>query len=132
MLLACKGWDKVVAITDSMQAAGLPDGEYMLGVNPVTVTDGDAKITGTDIRAGSTLTLAQAVKKIARFTGAPPEKVLGLLTANPARLIGEDHRRGDIAVGKDADFVVLSEELDILETWSAGEKVYDNRRPANS
>ena len=68
----------------------------------------------------------------ARFTGAPPEKVLGLLTANPARLIGEDHRRGDIAVGKDADFVVLSEELDILETWSAGEKVYDNRRPANS
>ncbi len=132
MLLACKGWDKVVAITDSMQAAGLPDGEYMLGVNPVTVTDGDAKITGTDIRAGSTLTLAQAVKKIACFTGAPPEKVLGLLTANPARLIGEDHRRGDIAVGKDADFVVLSEELDILETWSAGEKVYDNRRPANS
>ena len=132
MLLACKGWDKVVAITDSMQAAGLPDGEYMLGVNPVTVTDGDAKITGTDIRAGSTLTLAQAVKKIARFTGAPPEKVLGLLTVNPARLIGEDHRRGDIAVGKDADFVVLSEDLDILETWSAGEKVYDNRRPANS
>ena len=52
MLLKCKGWDKVVAITDSMQAAGLPDGEYMLGVNPVTVTDGDAKITGTDIRGG--------------------------------------------------------------------------------
>ena len=124
MLLSCKGWDKVVAITDSMQAAGLPDGEYMLGINPVTVTDGDAKITGTDIRAGSTLTLAQAVKKITSFTGAPPEKVLGLLTRNPANLIGEDHRRGDIAVGKDADFVVLSEELDILQTWSAGENVY--------
>lgn len=124
MLLQCKGWDKVVAITDSMQAAGLPDGEYMLGINPVTVTDGDAKITGTDIRAGSTLTLAQAVKKISLFTGAPPEKVLGLLTRNPAALIGEDHRRGDIAVGKDADFVVLSEDLDVLETWSAGENVY--------
>ena len=124
MLLKCKGWDKVVAITDSMQAAGLPDGDYMLGINPVTVTDGDAKISGTDIRAGSTLTLAQAVKKIAAFTGEGPEKVLPLLTANPAKLIGEFHRRGDIAVGKDADLVVLSPELDVLATCSAGKFVY--------
>ena len=124
MLLKCKGWDKVVAITDSMQAAGLPDGDYMLGINPVTVTDGDAKISGTDIRAGSTLTLAQAVKKIAAFTGEGPEKVLPLLTANPAKLIGEFHRRGDIAVGKDADLVVLSPELDVLATCSAGKLVY--------
>ncbi len=124
MLLKCKGWDKVVAVTDSMQAAGLPDGEYMLGVNPVTVTDGDAKISGTDIRAGSTLTMAQAVKNIKRFTGADTAGVLGLLTLNPARLIGEDHRRGETAVGRDADFAVLSPELDVLETWSAGERVY--------
>lgn len=124
MLLKCKGWDKVVAITDSMQAAGLPDGDYMLGINPVTVTDGDAKISGTDIRAGSTLTLAQAVRKISDFTGEGPEKVLPLLTANPAKLIGEFHRRGDIAVGKDADFVVLSPELDVLATCSAGKFVY--------
>ena len=124
MLLKCKGWDKVVAITDSMQAAGLPDGEYMLGINPVTVTDGDAKISGTDIRAGSTLTLAQAVKNIRRFTGAEIERALPLLTANPAKLIGEYHRRGDIAVGKDADLVVLSPELDILATCSAGKFVY--------
>lgn len=124
MLLKCKGWDKVVAITDSMQAAGLPDGEYMLGINPVTVTDGDAKISGTDIRAGSTLTLVQAVKNIRRFTGAEIERVLPLLTANPAKLIGEYHRRGDIAVGKDADLVVLSPELDILATCSAGKFVY--------
>lgn len=124
MLLKCKGWDRVCAITDSMQAAGLPDGQYKLGVNDVTVTDGDAKITGTDIRAGSTLTLAQAVKKISAFTGAGPEKVLPLLTANPAKLIGEFHRRGDIAVGKDADFVVLSGGLDVLATCSAGKFVY--------
>lgn len=124
MLLKCKGWDKVVAITDSMQAAGLPDGEYMLGINPVTVTDGDAMISGTNIRAGSTLTLAQAVKKIKEFTGAPTEKILPLLTANPAKLIGEFHRRGDIAVGKDADFVVLSPELDVIATCSAGKFVF--------
>ncbi len=124
MLLKCKGWDKVVAITDSMQATGLPDGEYMLGINPVTVTDGDAMISGTNIRAGSTLTLAQAVKNIKRFTGTETQRILPLLTANPAKLIGEYHRRGDIAVGKDADFVVLSPELDVLATCSAGKFVY--------
>ena len=124
MLLKCKGWDRVVAITDSMQAAGLPDGDYMLGVNPVTVTDGDAMISGTSIRAGSTLTLAQAVKKISAVTMAPPERVLPLLTLNPAKLIGEEHRRGEIAVGRDADFTVLSPELDVLATWSAGENIY--------
>ena len=124
MLIKCKGWDRVVAITDAMQAAGLPDGAYKLGINDVTVTDGDAMITGTNIRAGSTLTLAQAVKNIARFTGAGPEKVLRLLTANPARFIGEFYRRGDIAVGKDADFAVLSPELDVLASCSGGEFVY--------
>ena len=128
MLLSCKGWDKVVAITDSMQAAGLPDGAYMLGVNPVTVTDGDAKITGTDIRAGSTLTLAQAVKNIARFTGAGPERVLRLLTCNPARLIGEDFRRGDIAVGKEADLTVLDGELNVTATYVAGQCVFAAER----
>ena len=124
MLIKCKGWDKVCAITDAMQAAGLPDGAYKLGINDVTVTDGDAMISGTNIRAGSTLTLAQAVKKISAFTGAGPEKVLRLLTANPAKLIGEFHRRGDIAVGKDADFTLLSDELDVLATCSGGEFVY--------
>ena len=43
-LLKMKGLDKVIAITDSIMAAGLPDGEYMLGVNPVIVKDGDAKL----------------------------------------------------------------------------------------
>ena len=41
---ACKGWDRVVAITDSIMAAGLPDGNYKLGVNDVVVADGDAKL----------------------------------------------------------------------------------------
>ena len=64
------------------------------------------------------------MKKIAAFTGEGIERILPLLTANPAKLIGEYHRRGDIAVGKDADFTVLSPELDVLETYSAGERVY--------
>lgn len=124
MLLSCKGWDKVVAITDSIQAAGLPDGHYKLGVNDVVVEDGDAKLASNGVRAGSTLTTGQALKNLVKFTGAGVEQVLPLLTENPARLIGLDYRKGSIAPGKDADLVVLDEELNVRETYVAGRLVY--------
>lgn len=124
MLLACKGWDKVVAITDSIQAAGLPDGHYKLGVNDVVVVDGDAKLASNGVRAGSTLTTGQALKNLVQFTGESVEKVLPLLTANPARLIGMDYRKGSIAPGKDADLVVLDDKLNVTATYVAGQCVF--------
>ncbi len=124
MLLACKGWDKVVAVTDSIQAAGLPDGHYKLGVNDVVVEDGDAKLAGSGVRAGSTLTTGQALKNLVQFTGVSVARVLPLLTSNPARLAGLSYRKGSIAPGKDADLVVLDEELNVKETYVAGRCVY--------
>ena len=123
MLLACKGWDKVVAVTDSIQAAGLPDGRYKLGVNDVVVRDGDALLADTGVRAGSTLTTGQALKNLVRFTGENVERVLPLLTANPARLIGLEGK-GVIAPGMDADLVVLDRALDVCATYVAGQKVW--------
>ena len=124
MLLACKGWDRVVAVTDSIQAAGLPDGRYKLGVNDVVVEDGDAKLASNGVRAGSTLTTGQALKNLVQFTGEPVERVLPLLTRNPARLIGMDHRKGSIAPGKDADLVILDGKLNVTATYVAGVCVY--------
>ena len=123
MLLACKGWDKVVAVTDSIQAAGLPDGQYKLGINDVVVRDGDAVLADTGVRAGSTLTTGQALKNLISFTGESVERVLPLLTANPARLIGLAGK-GFIAPGMDADLVVLDRALDVRATYVAGQKVW--------
>lgn len=123
LLLKTKGHNKVVAVTDSIMAAGLPDGEYMLGVNEVVVKDGDACLKSTGVRAGSTLTTHQALKNLMKFTGESLEKILPLLTENPARLIGEYDRIGSIAEGKDADLVILNEDYDILHTIVKG-KVY--------
>ena len=123
MLLACKGWDKVVAVTDSIQAAGLPDGRYKLGVNDVVVRDGDAVLADTGVRAGSTLTTGQALKNLVLFTGESVERVLPLLTANPARLIGLKGK-GVIAPGMDADLVVLDGALDVCATYVAGREVW--------
>ena len=124
MLLACKGWDRVAAVTDSIQAAGLPDGRYKLGVNDVVVEDGDAKLASNGVRAGSTLTTGQALKNLAAFTGQPVERVLPLLTLNPARLIGMEERKGSIAPGKDADLVVLADQLNVKQTYVSGVCVY--------
>lgn len=125
MLLKCKGWDKVVAVTDSIMAAGLPDGAYKLGVNDVVVVDGDAKLADTGVRAGSTLTTAQALRNLVKFTGRPVEDVLPLLTENPARLLRMDDCKGSLAPGKDADVVLLADDLSVCKTIVRGDVVYD-------
>lgn len=126
LLLKCKGWDKVVAITDSIQAAGLPDGNYKLGVNDVVVIDGDAKLADTGVRAGSTLSQDTALCNLLKFTGEPAEKVLPLLTENPARMIRVFDRKGSIQAGKDADLVVLDQNWQVRRTIVEGKNVYQS------
>ena len=124
LLLKCKGWDRVIAVTDSIMAAGLPDGQYKLGVNDVTVVDGDAKLTSTGMRAGSTLTTGQALQNLVAFTGHPVEDVLPLLTSNVAHALRIEERKGSIDPGKDADFVLLDHRLNVRATVVGGVCVY--------
>lgn len=120
LLLKTKGLDRVVAITDSIMAAGLPDGQYHLGVNEVVVEAGDAKLASDGTRAGSTLTQDTALRNLLAWTGMPLEDILPLLTENPARLIGVFDRKGSIADGKDADLVVLNEENQVESVFVKG------------
>ncbi len=123
LIIKTKGIHRVVAITDSIMAAGLPDGNYHLGVNEVVVEDGDAKLASTGVRAGSTLTQNTALKKLLSFTGLSLEDILPMLTENPAKLIGIYDKKGSIANGKDADLVLLDEACDIAEVFIGGEQV---------
>lgn len=98
---------RLVLVTDSMRAAGLPDGRYELGGQPVTVQDSAARIDDGHL-AGSTLSLLQAVINFKRFTQCSwPEAVLAA-TLVPARFLGIDHVTGSIAVGKEADLMVFN------------------------
>lgn len=124
LLIKCKGLDRVVAVTDSIQAAGLPDGNYRLGVNDVVVRDGDAKLASNGVRAGSTLTMDQALRNLYTFTGLPLETLLPILTENPAKLMGWQDRKGSIAPGKDADLTVLDQHLQVAATYVGGQCVY--------
>ena len=124
LILKTKGLERVVAVTDSIMAAGLPDGEYRLGVNEVVVIDGDAKLKENGTRAGSTLTSGKALKNLIAFTGRPAEELIPLLTENPAKLLGMDGQRGFIRQGLFADFVVLDENDGVEETYVQGQRVF--------
>lgn len=123
ILLKAKGLDRIVAITDSIMAAGLPDGNYHLGVNQVVVVDGDAKLASDGTRAGSTLTQDKALKNLLEYTGLPLERIVPLLSENPAKEIGLFSRKGSIADGKDADLVCLDENHDIVHVFARGRQV---------
>lgn len=123
MYARCKGLDRVIAITDSIMAAGLPDGDYHLGVNDVVVVDGDAKLADSGVRAGSTLTQDVALKNMLAWLPCDIEQIIPTLCENPARAIGVWDRKGSIDDGKDADLVMLDESANIVHVFARGELV---------
>ena len=90
----------------------------------MVVKDGDAVLASNGVRAGSTLTLAQALRNIVAFTDHPVQDVIPLMTANPARALRMDDRKGSIEVGKDADMVLLDDALNVVTTVGLGRVIY--------
>lgn len=109
MLIKSKGLDKVVAVTDSMMAAGFPDGNYKLGVNDIVVVEGDAKLASNGTRAGSTLTAKQSFRNLLKFTDYSIRELLPLWTENPAKLVGLYGQIGSLHPGKRANCNILDE-----------------------
>ena len=120
LLMKVKGKRRMIAVTDSIMAAGLPDGTYHLGVNEVVVKDGDATLAADGTRAGSTLTQIQALRNVCSFTGLPLEQILPVFTENPAKLLGVFDRKGSIAEGKDGDLLIMDEQLQIEQVFLRG------------
>lgn len=115
-----KGRDRAILITDAMSAAGMPDGPYKLGELDVRVEGGVCLIEEHTL-AGSTLTLDTGLRNFAEFTGAELAEVLPLVTGNPARMLGLEDRIGEIAVGRSADFILLSPERRVIQSFLRGE-----------
>lgn len=120
LLMKVKGTERLVAITDSIMAAGLPDGRYHLGVNEVVVKNGDATLLEDGTRAGSTLTQIRALRNILKYTGRSLEEILPVFTENPAKLIGVFDRKGSIENGKDADLLLLDDHMNIEGVFLQG------------
>jgi N-acetylglucosamine-6-phosphate deacetylase len=122
VLLRTVGVEHLVLVTDSVQATGLPDGEYVLGDNEIFVQDGAARLADGTL-AGSTLTLKQAVRNMIEEIGVHPVDAFRMASLNPARTLGLEHR-GWIREGNRADFVLLTANFEVQKTIIAGRVVY--------
>ena len=114
----------MVLITDSMAAAGSPDGTYMIAGTPVQVINGCA-VDKNGTLAGSTLTLFKALKNFMSFCNVSLEKTIKYATVNPANMVGAE-LVGKIEKGYRADFIVLSSPKEIgIDTVYVGANKID-------
>ena len=111
--------DRLVLITDSMEATGCADGEYSIAGNPVTVKDGKAR-THDGAIAGSTLSMWEAVRNLQTFAHTTFENAVYAATMAPAREIGLEQEIGSIEMGKRADLLVLEADDTISCVFCGG------------
>ena len=106
-------------ITDAMAAAGMPDGEYELGGQAVTVADGVARLARDGAIAGSTLTMDAALRQ-AVSRRHPDADAARMAATTPARAIGLGDPVGSLQVGLRADLVVLDNDLKVTRVMRGG------------
>lgn len=136
LIFKIKGADRIALVTDSMRAAGMPDGRYVLGSlsggQEVIVEDGVAKLPDRTAFAGSVATMDRAVRTVARLTGRPIAEIVRCATEIPAGIMGISDRKGSLRRGYDADIVVFDENVDVLYTIVGGQIVYDKSKSTRS
>ncbi|CEK32715.1 N-acetylglucosamine-6-phosphate deacetylase,N-acetylglucosamine-6-phosphate deacetylase,N-acetylglucosamine-6-phosphate deacetylase,N-acyl-D-aspartate/D-glutamate deacylase,N-acetylglucosamine-6-phosphate deacetylase,Amidohydrolase family [[Clostridium] sordellii] len=123
LILDSKTKDKVVLITDSMEAGGLEDGTYSLGGQAVIVKDGAARLESGSL-AGSVSSLNSMVRNFYKNTNLKLNEAVHLASLNPARSIGIDEYKGSLDIGKDADIAIFDENLNCKMTISSGEIIF--------
>lgn len=111
--------DRILLISDSMRAAGMPDGSYTLGGQQVTVRGRLALLADGTI-AGSVTNLMDCLRYAVKHAGIPLESALKAATINPARELGLGEKYGQIAPGSYADLVILDADLTIRDILFRG------------
>jgi N-acetylglucosamine-6-phosphate deacetylase len=122
-ILKLKRKENLILVTDAMRAKCLGDGIYDLGGQSVVVKKGIATLSDGTL-AGSTLKIPTAIQNIIRFTPCSLFDAIKMATENPARVLGIFHKKGSIALGKDADLVVLNDKLEVVLTLCGGKVAY--------
>lgn len=113
------GAANIVLVTDSMAAAGLADGSYMLGPSPVTVSNGVATLDATGSIAGGTATLLDVVRR-ATAAGVPFIDALESATSVPAAVLGLTDEVGALRRGLRADVLIVDAQLQLQRVMRAG------------
>ena len=124
MLYRAKGRDGICLVTDATAGAGLPDrSQFSLFGKDCLVENGVCLLADRSALAGSAARMIDLIQTMVREVNVPLHEALAMATANPARAIGLENK-ARLGVGADADFVVLSPQLEVLRTFVAGEQIW--------
>ncbi|MEB7383379.1 N-acetylglucosamine-6-phosphate deacetylase [Staphylococcus xylosus] len=114
-----KGNKRFFLITDAMRAKGMPDGEYDLGGQNVVVKGSEARLASGAL-AGSILKMNEGLKNLIAYTGASLDDLWRVTSLNQAIALKIEDDKGSIAIGKDADIVVVDDDIQVLTTIKSG------------
>lgn len=117
------GADRMIFISDSMRATGMPDGQYTLGGLDVKVRGNRATLVSDGALAGSVTNLADCMRTAVKKMGIPLETAIACATKNPAISLGIYDERGSISVGKKADIVLLDKDLTLKTVIKDGDTI---------
>ena len=123
LVLGMKRPENICLITDSILAAGLGDGDYILGDVDITVKGEETRLRDGSSLAGSVLTLNKAVKNVLEWTDLSINQVVQMASLNPARVLGLDKDMGSIEKGKYANLTVYDKDFQIKQTYVYGKPV---------
>ena len=123
MIIDAKGYEKVCMITDASAVAGLLPGKYEAEGRAVTIDASGLTRLPDGTIAGSTATMVKCLKNVVERVGVPIEAALQMAALNPARIAGVEHFKGSLAVGKDADVVVIDDAYNVLWSLVEGEVI---------
>ena len=124
IVVRCKGTERVILVSDALGCAGLAEGEYTMDRRKVINRDEAAYLENGTL-AGSVISIDKALKNILENADISLEQGWRMSSYNAAKAIHMDDIKGSIGPGKDADLVLLDEELGVCMTMVEGKIVYE-------
>lgn len=111
MVYKVLGKDRLIMVSDAIPNAGMPDGEYIFEGRTVVIADGMCKLLDGTLN-GNINSLFECLRRTVKF-GVPIEDAVYCSSYTPAKRLGIENKKGSIDIGKDADLVVIDDDMNI-------------------
>jgi len=110
--------NRLILITDAVVSAGIAHGTYQYYGNPIESGRRGVRYKENDILIGSNCLITNVVQNFIKITGAPIEQAVRFATYNPCQLLGIEHRKGSIEIGKEADLIIFDNDFNLIKNFN--------------